>query len=105
MPVPFTDSKERRAAEQQLADGGLSIRLSRDTAKFWAQLIVMVLAISMWGFLIRADVQRQAEILQAAQAQQARQVDLLEKKIELTRYDLQQLQIALAAKGITTQKE
>lgn len=90
MPTPFSDSKERPA--NAISDGMTTIRISREWLKFWIQVLAIIVTTSFWGWVNSKEL-----------AQQGGRVDLLEKKIELLRYDMTQLQITVA--GRSTNKE
>lgn len=99
MPIQFKDSHERYAAQVLLrGDGEDSVQVSRSTIQFWIQIVVMIITISAWGMSISRDVALQAAQLREQAIQTALQrdkTDMLEKKIELLRYDMSQLQVAV----------
>ncbi len=78
-----------------------AIRISLSTIQFLIQLAVFLLAISAWGWSIKNEVALQAE----RQNTQKEKTEDLSRRVELLRYDVNQLQLALASKGIITIKE
>lgn len=102
--MALRDSHER-FAEKVLLRGGEDdkVQVSRSVVQFWIQLIVMVITISAWGMSSRSDVAQLADQLKEQTVQtsiQRDKTDMLEKKIELLRYELGQLQLSLASKGV-----
>lgn len=85
---------------QTESNGNNGIKLSLSTVQFMIQIVVLILTVSAWGWSIKNEVNLQGE----RQLQQARETDDLKRRVELMRYDINQLQLALAAKGIITIK-
>jgi hypothetical protein len=107
MAIQFRDSKERLAADILLRHREEDLRISRDSARFWAQIITVVLLVSGWGLSIRADVKRLSERQEAQGAEIDKQgkelrieIDRQGKEMRMLQLDVKSLQLALAAKGI-----
>lgn len=74
--------------------------LTTATVQFLIQLGVLLVAICGFGFSIRSSVQ-----VQAVQVEQLQKTsESLERKIELLRYEVGELKLDLAKKGVLTIK-
>lgn len=82
-------------------NGNGGLRISVSTLQFIIQLGVLLVAICGFGFSIRGSVQVQGVKME----EQQKKIDSLERKIELLRYDVGQMKIDLAGKGVLTVRE
>lgn len=85
-------------SESTARDG---VTVTTSTLQFLIQLGILLAAICGFGFSIQNTVQVQAVRME----QQQKAVDSLERKIELLRYDLSQMQLDLAERGVLTVKK
>ena len=82
-------------------DARAGMTLTTSTIQFLIQLGVLLAAICGFGYSIQNTVQVQGVRMEV----QKEQIDSLERKIELLRYDLSQMQLDLASKGVLVTKE
>lgn len=77
------------------------ITVTTGTVQFLIQLGILLVTICAFGFSIQNAVQVQGVRSEAQQ----KTIDSLERKIELMRYELQEMKLDLASKGVLTVKK